>query len=345
MRRRKNTIPGTRWAGAKIFTCAIACLLMHDLNAQQIENDYSGISFNYEEVRGIGHEKGCTRRDPSDVIKVEGTCYVYYTKVYGRAPGYWGSLWYATSTDDGYSWTEQGEILGLGKEGSFDSQATFTPNILYAEGKYWLYYTGVKPTPGNKKGEFENNSTTDITALGLAVSHSPQGPFIRLSHDPILKVSPEPELFDSYRIDDASLLYRNGLYWLYYKGRSRLHGQGGPAHTQMGVAYSKSPGGPFLKLGRAILAGSHEVLIWPHGTGVAALASLSSTIEYAADGVDFTSNPLAVKVENRPSAPGAYRPDLTQALMVGEGLKWGISMIHNGDEAYLVRYELLRETK
>jgi hypothetical protein len=214
---------------------------------------------------------------------------------------------------------------------------------MYAEGRYWLYYTGVKPTPGNQEGEFENNSSTDITALGLAVSYSPDGPFVRIQENPILKVSPEPEKFDSYRIDDASLLYRNGLYWLYYKGRSRIHGQGGPLHTQMGVAYSNGPQGPFTKLGRAILPGSHEVLVWPQGTGVAALASLSSTFEYAADGVDFTSRPLAAKVGNRPNAPGAYRPDLTQPVVHGMGLTWGISMIHNGDEAYLIRYELIKK--
>jgi hypothetical protein len=321
----------------------VACLLSQDLNAQDIRNDLTGSSFKYDEVKGIGHEEGCTRRDPSDVIKVESTYYVYYTKVFGRAPGYWGTLWYATSTDEGYTWIEQGEILGLGKEGTFDSQATFTPNILCAERKYWLYYTGVKPTPGNEKGAFENNSTSDITALGLAVADSPDGPFIRLSDEPILKVSPEPEKFDSYRIDDASLLYRNGLYWLYYKGRSRIHGQGGPAHTQMGVAYSNRPGGPFVKLGRPILPGSHEVLIWPQGTGVAALASASSTFEYAADGIDFTGYGLATKAENRPNAPGAYRPDLTLPVVEGEGLQWGISMIHNGDEAYLIRYELIKK--
>lgn len=311
--------------------------------AQDIKAHFSGVSFKYDEIGGIGHETGCTRRDPSDVIKVEDTCYVYYTKVYGRAPGYWGTLWYATSIDEGYSWEEQGEILGVGKKGCFDSQATFTPNILYAEGKYWLYYTGVKPTPGNDQGEFENNSTSDITALGVAVADSPDGPFIRLSDTPIMKVSPEPEKFDSYRIDDAALLYRNGLYWLYYKGRSRIHGKGGPAHTQMGVAYSRSPGGPFVKMDRPILPGSHEVLIWPHGTGVAALASLSTTFEYAADGIDFTSRPLAAKTENRPHAPGAYRPDLTLPVVDGEGLKWGISMIPNGDEAYLVRFELIKK--
>ena len=301
---------------------------------------YANLTFKYHELSGIGHEKGVTRRDPSDVIKAGDTYYVYYTKVYGRSPGYWGTLWYATSTDEGYTWKEQGEILGLGKEGAFDSQATFTPNILYANGKYYLYYTGVKPTPENEKGEFENNSTTDITAIGLAVSDSPDGPFVRVMEEPLLKVSVESEKFDSYRVDDASLLYRNGLYWLYYKGRSRSHGKGGPAHTRMGVAYSKKPEGPFIKYDKPLLDGSHEVMIWPRGTGVAALASISSTIEYAGDGIDFLSNKLGAKVEKRPNAPGAYRPDLTDPVIVGQRLTWGIGMVHNGPEAYLIRFEV-----
>lgn len=325
-----------------LFLYVGAMLAVFNGFSQNVKTDFDKINFKYDEVEGIGHEEGCTRRDPSDVIRVGDTYYVYYTKVFGRAAGYWGTLWYAVSSDEGYTWEEKGEVLGLGKDGTFDSQATFTPNILYAEGKYWLYYTGVKPTPENEKGEFENNSTTDITALGLAVSDSPDGPFVRISDDPILKVSAEPEKFDSYRIDDASLLFRNGIYWLYYKGRSRIHGKGGPAHTRMGVAFSKNPEGPFEKLDRPILAGSHEVLIWPHATGVAALASISSTFEYAADGVDFTSKKLQTKVENRPHAPGAFRPDLTTFVTVGEGLKWGIGMIHNGPEAYLIRYEVLR---
>lgn len=301
------------------------------------------MKFRYDEIQGIGHEEGCTRRDPSDVIRVEDTYYVYYTKIYGRSPGYWGTLWYATSTDKGFTWQEQGEILGVGREGRFDAQATFTPNILFANGKYYLYYTGVKPTPGNEKGEFENNSTTDITAIGVAISDAPGGPFVRVSEEPILKVSVEPERFDSYRVDDAALLYRNGLYWLYYKGRSRMHGQGGPLYTQMGVAYARHPEGPFTKYGEPLLADSHEVMIWPHGPGVAALASKSSTLEYAADGIDFLSNRLAEKVENRPLTPGAYRPDLTRFVTDGEGLRWGISMVHNGAESYLVRYEVVQE--
>jgi len=315
-------------------------LIAQARESESIREKFSKIEFRYDTVTGIGYEKGCTRRDPSDVIKVGNTCYVYYTKIYGRSPGYWGTVWYATSKDEGYTWKEQGEILGLGKKDMFDSQATFTPNILFSNGKYYLYYTGVKPTPGNAKGEFENNSTTDITAIGVAMSYSPDGPFTRVDEEPILKVSVEPEKFDSYRVDDASMLYRNGLYWLYHKGRSRVNEAEGPAHTQMGVAFSRNPQGPFIKYGKPILPQSHEVMIWQEGTGVAALSSLSSTLEYAADGIDFTSTKLAVKVKSFPKAPGAYRSDLTAPSARCEGLTWGISMVMNGDECYLIRYKV-----
>ena len=58
-----------------------------------VRKNLGSATFSYEEVSGIGHEEGCTRRDPSDVIKVDDTWYVWYTKVYGRSPGYWGTIW------------------------------------------------------------------------------------------------------------------------------------------------------------------------------------------------------------------------------------------------------------
>jgi hypothetical protein len=39
-----------------------------------------------------------------------------------------------------------------------------------------------------------------------------------------------------------------------------------------------------------------------------------------------------LKVEERAVAPGAFRPDLTNPVVVGEGLKWGISMVPNKHE-------------
>ncbi len=65
------------------------------------------LSFAYEKINGIGEEVDVCRRDPSDVIKVGNTFYVYYTKVdLNRLPrdrkrlfpsGYTGTIWCATS--------------------------------------------------------------------------------------------------------------------------------------------------------------------------------------------------------------------------------------------------------
>ncbi|GAA3554840.1 DUF6786 family protein [Snuella lapsa] len=302
-------------------------------------NTDAPVVYGYTNIKGIGYEAGITRRDPSDVIKVDDTYYVYYTKVLGQAPGYWGTIWYATSNDEGYTWQEQGEALGVGIQGHFDSHAVFTPNIMMAHGKYYLFYTGVKPTPERNDGVFENNAATDITALGLAIADAPEGPFTRVDANPVLKISDTPEDFDSYRIDDAALIYREGQYLLYYKGRSRSHGSAGPAHTQMGVAVSDQPEGPYVKRpNNPILDKSHEVMIWKQGLGVAALASISSTIAYSETGFDFMSNAHSVKAINRPNAPGAYRPDLTGNE--SNALEWGISMVHNGNDCYLRRFEV-----
>lgn len=301
------------------------------------KEELSAVTYSFTELSGIGLEKGVTRRDPSDVIFSDGIYYVYYTKVIGQASGYWGDLWYATSIN-GYAWREHGQILGVGENGMFDSQAVFTPNIIKSKDVYYMFYTGVKPTPERTDGVFENNSTTDITALGLATSNNPNGPFKRVSNMPILEISQEPEKFDSYRIDDAALLLSDNKYFLYYKGRSRNHGKSGPAHTQMGVAVSNHPDGPFIKHGTPLLDKSHEVLIWKQGSGVGALASISSTLEYSETGLDFITNKKSIKVDNRPFAPGAYRPDLTGEK--ASKLEWGISMVHNGPECYLVRYDV-----
>lgn len=309
------------------------------LSAQENTLEISPTQFNYTEVSGIGHEKGCTRRDPSDIILVDDTYYVYYTKVYGKSPGYWGTVWCASSEDGGFTWKEEGEVLGIGDYGTFDSQATFTPNIIQVNNKYYLFYTGVKPTPGRSDGVFENNNSTDITAIGLVVADSPTGPFLRIDNHPVLEVSNKAEDFDSYRVDDSALLYKDGKFWLYYKGRSIEHGQQGPLKTQMGVAFSKQIKGPYEKYGKPILPDSHEVLIWPYKDGIMTLASKSSTLEYAPDGLDFLTNRKAIPVNNRPNAPGAFRPELTGLPTDQIGIEWGISMIHNGDEAYLIRFQ------
>lgn len=317
-----------------------SCSLRKTTDSDTLKSYFSAATFQYDIISGIGHEAGCTRRDNSDIIRVGDKYYIYYTKVYGQSPGYWGTIWAAVSEDEGFNWTELGEVLGKGDSGQWDSQAVFTPNIIEENGTYYLYYTGVQPTPTSTTGEFENNSVNDYTAIGVAKATTPEGPFVRCSNHPVLTVSNSHDQFDSYRVDDAVLLKKDGLFRLYYKGRKYDDGENGPLHTQMGVAMSPQPEGPFEKYDKnPILDKSHEVFLWKQHTGVACLASISHTFEYAEDGLDFTSRPLAAPLSplQRPNAPGAYRPELTN-LPANNELTWGISMIHHGDESFLTRW-------
>jgi hypothetical protein len=297
------------------------------------------VKFTYKKITGVGIDSVYNRRDNSDIIKVGNKYYMWYTRMDSpQKSGYWGAIWYATSEDEGYTWTEQGMALGLGAKGQFDNHSVFTPNILVHNGKYYMYYTGVKPTPGNVNGKFENNSVNDFTSIGLAVADNPDGPFIRAKNNPVLKVSNVAEDFDSYRIDDASLLVKDNKIWLYYKGRSIIHGKSGPGKTQMSVAIADIPEGPFVKENSPLLDKSHEVLIWKENRGIASLASINKTINFAKNGKEFT--PLHKNLQKIPKAPGLYRPDLEGNNSKSKTPGWGIAMKVSKKQTYLVRYEI-----
>lgn len=296
------------------------------------------VTFSYSDVTGIGIDSVYNRRDPSDVIKVDNKYYVWYSRMDSPiTSGYWATIWYATSEDEGHTWQEQGMALGLGKEGAFDSHSVFTPNILAYEGKYYLYYTAVKPTPENPDKKFENNITNDFTAIGVAVADSPDGPFKRVPNNPIIAYSETLSDFDSYRVDDASMLVRDNKIWLYYKGRCIEHGKDGPKLTEMGVAMADTPEGPFVKKG-TLLDKGHEVLIWKEGKGIACLASISQSINYADDGLQF--NMQYDSLQDIPKAPGLYRPHLEDGNPNTAIPGWGIAMKGSKGLTYLLRYEI-----
>jgi len=312
---------------------------VEDLEIPTKDLQAKDISFTYQDITGIGLDSLYNRRDNSDIIKVDDTYYIWYSKMDSPVTaGYWATIWYATSKDEGYTWQEQGMALGLGDKGQFDSHSVFTPNILAFEGKYYLYYTAVKPTPGNPDNAFLNNSTTDITAIGVAVSDNPNGPFKRVENNPVLEISNTPEDFDSFRVDDASMLVRDGKIWMYYKGRSIVDGKRGPGLTEMSVAIADKPEGPFIKHQGSLLDRSHEVLIWKKGNGIEALASMSKTINYAEDGLDFTvKQDSLVKI---PIAAGLYRPDLEDGNKGTETPGWGISLKGKRGKVYFARFEM-----
>ncbi len=309
-----------------------------------------------QKLNGVGIQ----RRDPSDVIKLGDKYYVFYSKSihsdwpkYGwekhpyLSSGYYGTIWYATSPD-GLKWTERGEALGRGPKGKLDSNGVFSPNVIRApDGKVYMYYTGVPLG-------FVNNNTTDYTYIfGSELQFGSDGLVSgtrRLNNgDPFLsptagKKHDGKSLFDSYRVDDPAMLWRDYdsdgkmELGLYYKGRAE---SGTPGQTKMGLAIAEAPAGPFKRhsgsaAGNVAQAAGHEVMMFALGDGVVSLVSnVGNGVYFDKEGTKFAK---VAKFAGRIHAPGAFRPELTDPAYTG-GVTWGVSMIHNGNTPYLVRWD------
>lgn len=300
---------------ASMQACLLACSIP---GAMAAEKSTATVTFTRTALSGIGVEDGVMRRDPSDVIKVGKQYYVWYSK--GTiSPGYDATVWYATS-EDGVAWTEKGEALAKGKEGSWEGASVFTPNILVAEGRYWLFYTGTSRS-------FHEKPFNPDSKIGVAVSDSPDGPWERVPGNPVIANSDDNDEFDSHLVDDACLIVRGGKYWCYYKGRQQGKG---PGQTKMGVAIAEKPGGPYIKSEHnPVIGGNHEVLVWAQGTGVAAMIGttgpkdLTNSVQYSEDGFRFTKTH---NIKSGPWAGGAYRPEAFTDSNQGKPIKWGVEI-------------------
>ena len=288
-------------------------------------------SFQY--APAIAHELGVSRRDPSPVVKVGKAFYVWYSKSTQDPSGYAASVWYATSPD-GRKWGEVGEALPKGPTGAWDEHGVFTPTVFIWDGTYYLVYTAV-PEPFTNDDGGPNGTPT---AIGIAQSSSPNGPWQRVGSEPILTPSSDPDRFDSHRVDDACVVRRDGQFWLYYKGRQIAKT---PGQTKMGLARSDNPAGPYRKhLPGPVVGSGHEVCIWPHGVGVAAIMAPvgpeGSSLLYSADGLHFET----IARIKPPMAPGPYREDRWEDGR-GPGITWGICMAIDRETKwpYLVRFD------
>lgn len=313
-------------------------------NTEDPQNEYYTL-FLYSPAAGLGFEENVSRRDPTTVLKVDDTYYVWYTRSWGDRPinskkatsscydeadprirrtsWDYACIGYATSKD-GFTWKEQGKAVCPGPPGSFDSRSVFTPDVMHIDGKFYLYYQACA-TRDEKP-----------TVIGMSWSDSPNGPWHR--HDkPVL----EP-VGDTRYCHDPNLIFRDGKYWLYYKGGVAA----GPDLPEIcwGVAFADTPEGPFVNSEFNPISNSgHEVFAWPYKEGVAMLVTRNgpekNTIQYASDGLNFE---IKASVTYPPNAAGGYIPDKYINTRDGQGFTWGISHVMPGEghpEAYLIRFD------
>ncbi|MHC4330201.1 MAG: glycoside hydrolase family 117 protein [Planctomycetota bacterium] len=289
-------------------------------------------NFKYSRLEGFSREPNVSRRDPSKVIRVDGTYYVYYTcrrtegppagpkKATDTIPSRdWdlAEVWYATSKD-GFRWKERGPAVKRPPKGRFGWRSNCTPDILVFKSKYYLYYQAYSVV-------IEGGDTCPVT---VAEANSPGGPFRALGR-PV--VSPgDPDDWDCSCIHDPFPLIYKGKIYLYYKGSPGKKRGGDNIIRAQGVAIADHPTGPFTKSPlNPVLNSGHETCLWPYRDGIAALVSLDgpekNTIQYAPDGVNFKVKAL---LQVPPIAPGPYIPDAFADNRDGRGITWGLCHIN-----------------
>ena len=286
-------------------------------------------NFKYSKLSGFDYKKSTSRRDPSKVIKVDGTYFVWYTKRETIIPpsgpdkatdkipsADWDlcEIWYATS-ENGFDWKEEGAAIKRPKKGVYGWRSVATPDILIWRGKYYLYYQGFNEIPFNDG---------DKAATTIAEASSPKGPWKR-ADKVIVDFGKEGE-WDSNAIHDPYPLVYNGKIYMYYKGSPGKGGRGGTIIRAQGVAIANSPYGPYEKspLNPDINSG-HETVLFPYKGVLAAMVSLDgpekNTIQYAPDGINF--NYISM-IQIPPIAPGPFVPDAFADNKNGRGITWGL---------------------
>lgn len=304
-------------------------------------------NFKYSSLNGFNYPLSTSRRDPSKVLKIEDTYFVWYTKrhttVGARGPkrandtipsADWDlcEIWYATSKD-GFNWKEQKAAIKRPKKGDYGWRSVSTPDILIWKGKYYLYYQGFNEIP-LKRG--------DRAAVTVAEADSPHGPW-KASGRVIIDFGKEDE-WDANAIHDPYPIVYKGKIYLYYKGS--------PIKTTQkelkiiraqGLAIASDPYGPFEKhpLNPVINSG-HETCMFPFKNGVAAIVSLDgpekNTIQFAEDGVNF--RPVS-HIQMPPIAPGPFVKDAFADNADGKGITWGLMHV-NIDEPSNFYTKLMR---
>jgi hypothetical protein len=289
-------------------------------------------NFKYSRLEGFSREPNVSRRDPSKVVRINGTYYVWYAcrrtagppagpaKATDTVPSFdWdlAEIWYATSRD-GFWWQERGPAVRRPAQGQFGWRSNCTPDILLWRGKCYLYYQAYS----------EIIQGGDACPVTLAAADSPDGPWRPLGR-PVLEPS-EAGAWDGACIHDPFPLVYWGKIYLYYKGQPQKPIDQDTMIRAQGVAMADHPEGPFQKSPlNPVINSGHETCLWPWQSGIAALVSLDgpekNTIQYAPDGLNFEVKSL---IQVPPIAPGPFVPDAFADNADGRGFTWGLCHIN-----------------
>ncbi len=132
----------------------------------------------------------------------------------------------------------------------WDGSATHNPNIMRYKGKYYLFYMGTSATSVLQRPIMMSDKNwwdyRNSQRIGVAVAKDPEGEWERFDK-PVLDVSSDPLAPDALMVSNPAATFNDkGEIILVYKQVSKGETYKGGKVTY-GVAFAKSPVGPFKK--------------------------------------------------------------------------------------------------
>jgi predicted GH43/DUF377 family glycosyl hydrolase len=126
-------------------------------------------------------------------------------------------------SNDLTTWTPRGVILAP-ESGSFDEKGVSTPDIVYVDGRYHLYYTGIS------SGEWRQ----------IGHVSSPDGVQFTNTRSPVLGPSFQNGTFDLIGVSEPSVIYQNNQFQMIYRGHDGGHfWRLGLASSQDGLQFDR----------------------------------------------------------------------------------------------------------
>jgi hypothetical protein len=132
-------------------------------------------------------------------------------------------------------------IEGTGDDMRWDGSAMINAKIYQVGDRYALLYTGC------------TRRRHDTQAIGMLTAPTLDGPWTRVAADaPLIAPDPDRSGFDGYLCNNpALLLHPSGQFWIYYKGRDVVGGNGADGYSgggmRIGLAVADQLEGPYTK--------------------------------------------------------------------------------------------------
>ncbi|MEM9253300.1 MAG: glycoside hydrolase family protein [Planctomycetota bacterium] len=150
---------------------------------------------------------------------------------------------------------EQG---GLGDKDAWDADSIHNPTVYRVGDKFVLFYMGATCKPAGCDRDMLVGMTREevwpyfhrtvgTKRVGMAIADSLDGPWTRVSRDPIVDAGPDGAWDDWVSSNPAFCVAPDGKYRLYYKGWNNADRQRGKSNRKYGLAVADNLTGPYVK--------------------------------------------------------------------------------------------------